>query len=164
MQATEHQQIVDNEHLRLLSIFYYVSAGTTALIACIPIMHLLMGIVFIVAGESMASDGNDAPPSFIGWFICGIASFVILTGWTIAFLKFLAGRYIAQKKNHTFCLVIAGFSCLAMPYGTILGVMTFMVLLRDSVKAGFNEIPALDPNPPATPEEATEMKERLEKV
>ena len=164
MQATEHQQIVDNEHLRLLSIFYYVSAGTTALISCVPIIHLLVGIGLIVAGESMASDGNNAPPTFIGWFFCGIASFIILTGWTIAFLKFLAGRYVAQKKNHTFCLVIAGFSCFAMPYGTILGVMTFMVLLRDSVKEEFNQPPALDPTPPATPEEATEMKERLEKV
>jgi hypothetical protein len=142
MQATERQQIVDNEHLRLLSIFYYVSAGTTALISCFPILHFLMGLIFIVAGASMASDGNDAPPTFIGWILCAIAGFVILTGWTIAFLKFLAGRYIAQKKNHTFCLIIAGFSCLAMPYGAILGVMTFMVLLRDSAKAQFVQIPA----------------------
>lgn len=151
MQSTERQQIVDDEHLRLLSIFYYISAGTTALISCIPIMHLLMGIMLIVVGRSAGADATDAPPEFIGWILCGIASTIILSGWIFAFLKFLAGRSLARRKNHTFCLVIAGFSCLAMPYGTILGVMTFMVLLRDSVKAQFDQIPVPLP-PPVEPE------------
>ena len=38
-------------------------------------------------------------------------------------------------------LVVAGIGCLSIPYGAILGVMTFIVLLRKSVKAMFSETP-----------------------
>ena len=37
----------DQEHLRLLSIFYYVCAGLTALFACIPIIHLVLGLMMV---------------------------------------------------------------------------------------------------------------------
>ena len=36
--ASNHQQILDNEHLKLLSIFHYVKGGITALFSCIPII------------------------------------------------------------------------------------------------------------------------------
>jgi hypothetical protein len=37
----------DLEHLRLLSIFHYVVGGILALFACFPIIHLIMGIMFL---------------------------------------------------------------------------------------------------------------------
>ena len=51
----------DEEHLKLLSIFHYVVGGLTALFACIPIFHLILGIVFIVA-SAMPDTKGDAPP------------------------------------------------------------------------------------------------------
>ncbi len=38
----------DLEHIRLLSMFHYVVGGLTALFACFPIIHLIMGIMFVV--------------------------------------------------------------------------------------------------------------------
>lgn len=49
----------------------------------------------------------------------------------------LAGRALAQRRRYTFCLVIAGVACMFMPFGTVLGVFTIIVLLRDSVKELF---------------------------
>ncbi len=47
----------DLDHLRLLAIFHYVVAGLAALVACFPLIHLVMGLVFIFA------PGKDAPPA-----------------------------------------------------------------------------------------------------
>ncbi len=38
----------DTEHLRLLRIFWYIWAGITGFFSCIFIVHIVMGIVFVV--------------------------------------------------------------------------------------------------------------------
>lgn len=138
MEQDIRQAILDEEHLRLLSFFYYVSAGVTALFACIPIMHMLMGIMIIVVGESFGSDNGEVPTDFFGWFMVAIGGILVFGGWLIAFLKFLVARNINRRQHHVFCLIIAGISCMFIPYGTILGVMTLTVLLRKSVKPMFS--------------------------
>ena len=52
-------------------------------------------------------------------------------------LIFLAGRFLAQRRHHTFCVTMAAVQCLFMPFGTILGVFTIVVLNRPSVKQLF---------------------------
>ena len=36
-----------------------------------------------------------------------------------------------------FCIVVAGVECMIMPFGTVLGVFTLIMLMKDSVKALF---------------------------
>ena len=45
----------------------------------------------------------------------------------------LSAIYLRQRRHRTFSMVVAGFNCLYMPLGTVLGVFTFVVLSRDSV-------------------------------
>ena len=125
----------DLEHLKWLSISFYVYAGLTALFSCIPFIHLSIGIAMVTG-----SFGDDvkAPPQAFGWFFIGIASIFILLGFTLAVCNFLAGKYLKQQKNYTFCFVIAVISCMFAPLGTVLGVFTIIVLLRESVKGLFN--------------------------
>jgi hypothetical protein len=207
----------DEEHLRLLSIFHYVVAGLTALFACIPIIHLIIGIVILAGGldgpfeehrgydgpcdyeavtppkaapvepqtsgdpepvapgppaeaapEQFGTDGvsescEPAPPTrrhrggppfpktFFGVIFVVFPALFILCGWTLAVLLAVAGRCLARRKGYTFCLVVAGISCLFMPFGTILGVFTIVVLTRPSVKRLFNGGPAPDVVPPPIP-------------
>lgn len=126
----------DQEHLRLLSIFHYVCAGLAALFACIPIIHLVMGIVMTFYPESFGPS-KEQPPVFVGVFFIVFASLMILAGWTFAALLAYAGRCLAQRKHYTFCLVVAGIACLFMPFGTVLGVFTIIVLVRPTVKPLF---------------------------
>jgi hypothetical protein len=65
----------------------------------------------------------------------------VLFGWTLAALLVAAGRSIARRKRHLFCLIVAGMACLMMPFGTVLGVFTLITLNRPSVKAKFNPGP-----------------------
>jgi hypothetical protein len=127
--------IVDQEHLRLLTIFHYVLAGITALFACIPIFHIALGLFFILAPEEMMKDAdNQGPPSWFGWLFVGIGSLFVILGWTMALLTFLSGRYVAQRKKWLFTMVIAGIQCAFVPFGTVLGIFTLIVLQKDSVR------------------------------
>ena len=44
------------------------------------------------------------------------------------------GMYLLQKRNRLFSLIIGGLNCLQIPFGTALGVLTMLVLSRDSVR------------------------------
>ena len=104
------QQILDNEHLKLLSIFHYVVGGMAALFACFPIIHLVVGL-FLILAPGKFGHGSQQPPAFIGWFFVVFASVFILVGWTLAVLVLIAGRCIAHRKHYTFCFVMACVEC-----------------------------------------------------
>jgi hypothetical protein len=130
------QQILDDEHLRLLSIFYYIKGAITGLFACIPIIHVVLGLVFIIAPNAFGH-GNDQPPAFLGWLFLILGSAIIFLGWTFAILVLIAGSCISRRKHYTFCLVVACIECLSVPFGTVLGIFTILVLNRASVKERF---------------------------
>lgn len=129
----------DEEHLRLLTIFHFVCAAMAALFACIPIFHLVFGLVMLLAPD-VFGPAKDQPPRFIGLFLVAFASAFILAGWTFAALLAWAGRCLSRRKNYLFCLVMAGVACLLMPFGTVLGVFTIIVLTRPSVKELFGQM------------------------
>lgn len=132
----------DEEHLRLLSIFHYVVAGLAALFALFPIFHLIFGIFMILAPQKFGGHGQEQPPlALMGWFFVIFASMFITLGWTIAALILTTGRFLARRRHYTFCLVMAGMECLFMPFGTVLGVFTILVLVRESVKPLFGVYP-----------------------
>ena len=129
------QDLKDEEHLRLLVIFYYVMAGVTALFSLFPVLHVAMGIALVTG--AFPSSGGAPPPDFMGWFFIGIGGSIILIGETLAVLTFLAGRGLAQRSSRVLALVVAGIHCLNMPLGTLFGVFAFVTLLRESVAARF---------------------------
>jgi hypothetical protein len=124
----------DLEHLKLLAIFHYVVAGMTALFACIPFIHFFMGLA--LATGVLDSD-PEAQPIGIGLMI--FAGLFILAGWTLAALIAFAGRSLQTHERYTFCLVMGGVECIFMPFGTVLGVFTIIVLVRESVKGLFGK-------------------------
>ena len=126
----------DHEHLQLLSVFHYVIGGITALFSLFPIFHLIFGLVMVLAPGKIEGNGG-APPAFIGWFFVIVAGAFIAVGWMIAAAIIATGRFLAKRKHHLFCLIVAGFECLLMPIGTVLGVFTIIVLMRESVKQSF---------------------------
>jgi hypothetical protein len=126
----------DEDQLRLLSIFHFVCAGIAALFACFPIFHLLLGLMLVLRPDAFGH-GRDQPPAFMGWFIVLFASVFILFGWSFAALVAWAGRCLRRRERYMFCLVVAGIECIFMPFGTVLGIFTIMVLMRPSVKTLF---------------------------
>jgi len=67
-----------------------------------------------------------------------LAGAAIALGVALAVGTFLAGRSLAERKRHLFCLVMAGINAaICTPFGTVLGIFTIIVLLRPSVKQAF---------------------------
>ena len=122
----------DEEHLRLLSIFHYVVGGILGFFACIPIIHLIIGIVMLTGAF-----GGDGPPPVVGLLFVMMGLTFITLGWTLAICLIVSGRRIARRTNYKFCIVIACISCACSPFGTVLGVFTIIVLVRPTVKELF---------------------------
>jgi hypothetical protein len=127
----------DEKYLNLLSLFHYVIAGLSALVACFPIFHLIAGIAMIVMGLQPNADYRGPPPALFGGFFVAIAGTMMALGWAFAIAIAVAGWFLGRRKHRTFCLVVAGIECMAMPYGTVLGILTLIVLMRPSVEELF---------------------------
>src|SRR5438477_7176969 len=129
----------DREHLRLLAIFHYVVAGLAALFSFLPLLYTTSGAIFIFAARhGTATPGEDLPPEFLGWIFAVLGSVLFLIGLSMAICILIAGRYLALRKRYSFAFVMACIECLFIPFGTILGVFTIIVLSRESVRRLFS--------------------------
>lgn len=127
----------DAKQLDLLAVFHYVVGGIMALLACLPFIHVLMGLAIALGKFSNTSHGSAQPPSFLGWFMVIMGSLFILFGWTLAICMIVAGRKLQQRKSRMYCMVIAGIECMFMPFGTVLGVFTLIALNKDNIKEAY---------------------------
>ncbi len=125
----------DTRHLDLLAIFHYVVAAIMALAGCIPILHLVLGIA--IAAGAFDENNGDSPPRFIGFIFIGIAAVIIAAAWAMAAAVCLAAVRLQRRTNYTYCLVVACIECTFMPFGTVLGVLTIVVLMRPTVQTLF---------------------------
>jgi len=133
-QQESRQSIIDQEHLKILHITYLASAGVSAFFSLFGVMHAFMGLFFgSMIAAAPVRPGQEPPPAFIGWFFGAFGLFFFVMWLSVGILKFLAYRKLKERRSRIFCMVVAGITCLSIPYGTLLGVFTFIVLSRPSV-------------------------------
>jgi hypothetical protein len=127
----------DLHYLNLLSIFHYVLGGMRFLFGFFPIIYVVMGIVMLLVPGKHG--GNDGFPNvlFGGLMVVFGLGFAVAM-WVMAVMMIIAGHKLSRHKSYMFCIVIACIECLSMPFGTILGVFTIILLSRPSVKELFN--------------------------
>lgn len=143
----EAQSIKDTEHLKLLVIFHYIFGGMTAFGSCFALLHVLFGLMMLAQGGESA---------VVGGIFAFIASLVVLIGVTIGGLICYSGRMIQVRQRSMFSRVMATICCCSMPVGTALGICTWMVLERPSVKALYDRTPQTLPPPPVLVDEHEE--------
>ncbi len=147
----EYQQRKDDDQIQLLAIFHFVFGGLAlAGIAFLVLHYYLMNSLFDQPeiwqqmGNNAAPDGkpfpggNPFPKEAWNFF----KLFYFLAGGTMLLAgvaNIFSGIFMRQRKLRLFSLVVAGMNCLQVPLGTALGVCTFVVLLRDSVRQSYGE-------------------------
>jgi hypothetical protein len=144
---TNRREVIDAEHLRLLMIFHFVSAGLAFIgFAFALLYNFLFETVF--ANPDFWTDANQpAPPQqFVGVFRWVVGAFAV---WFLAsaLLNLFSGMFLRSRRYRTFSMVVAGLNCLHIPLGTALGIFTFIVLGRDSVRQLY-EARNADQSPP----------------
>jgi len=135
------QQIVDDEQLKILRMCYFFAAGVTAFAGLFGLLYAFLG--FTMFSHLPQESGQPGPPveffKSIGQLFGIFGAVFTLAMMTIAFLQFLTAQRLKQRRSRVFCMVVAGIACFAIPYGTILGVCTFIVLGRPSVEKLFEK-------------------------
>jgi hypothetical protein len=137
----------DLQYLKLLSIFHYVVGGIAALFSFIPVIYVVIGILAVCIPGSFEGE-SEAMPLFFGWIFIIMGAVLIVLGWAFSTCTILAGRFLARRIHYMFCIVMAAIECIFMPFGTVLGVFTIVVLTRPSVREMF-ELNAMSQSPAA---------------
>lgn len=132
------KEVIDNEHLKLLSLFHYIFGGIILAYAFFIILQFIFLFYFLDAFlrnspfNTYTSNNEFDPMIFKFILYIGITIFIIMLIGGI--LEIISGRFIKARKNRTFSYIIAILNLLSIPYGTILGIMTITVLGRNSIK------------------------------
>ncbi len=139
--------MVDASHLRMLAIGYYVYGGLTAFFSLFALIYVGFGAVLMSGKFPPSPRGGTPPPAgpmpdqWMGGIFFGFGILFFLIIIAMAVLSFMTARWISARKHSVFCLVTAGLACLNMPLGTVVGVFTFIVLLRPSIQELFRAGP-----------------------
>ncbi len=102
------------------------------------VVHIVIGAM-VVSGNfgSSQAQPDPLPAEAFGWFFVVVGSLAVLFGASFGAALIAAGRFLSRKRNLTFCQIVAGLACMSMPLGTVLGVLTFIVLSKHEVKTLF---------------------------
>ena len=138
MSEADHKyerRIIDVEHLKLLTIFHYVSGGMSVLFSSLfffyaGAMTLIPAEVLDTPRQPISGVDTQLALSVITWL------FGILGGLGIIYglLQIVSGRLMMKRRRRLFSLIVAIPNVIFIPYGTILAVLTILVLDRNSVK------------------------------
>src|ERR1043165_2698599 len=114
----------DAEHLKILSILWWVVAGLQCLGFCGGVIYIVLGIAF--------ASGNIRDPDAhtMGIVFSCLGVFILVISATMAFLSYLVGKSLRERRRLMLCYVMAGLMCISVPLGTALGIFTFIVLNR----------------------------------
>jgi hypothetical protein len=119
----------DREHLQILVYFHYAWSALAVVLTCFQLVFL---IVFAKFGFLKAR-----PPAVFELFYAIAGGVALSIGLAMAVCTFLAARFLAARKCYVFCLMVAAMNSTIAPLGTGLGIFTFIVLLRPTVKELF---------------------------
>lgn len=132
MDQQERQAIIDAEHLKLLPIGYWISAGFWGAYGLFMFAYFgLFGFIFTVGGAA----GDAEMPPGIGLAFLGMGLVFLVFVGALVYFKARVGFWIRDRTHYVGTLIVAGITCLEVPYGTLLGVLTFIAMSRPSVRA-----------------------------
>jgi nitrate reductase gamma subunit len=128
-------RIIDEEHLRLLTLGHYITGGMAIAFASLFIFHFIFILVASASPEFFAAPGQAPamPDAALKVFAVMVGMFIVV-GWAFGAVTIYAGRCINRRARRTLTMVVACLNTLFIPFGTVLGVFTLIVMSRGSVK------------------------------
>jgi hypothetical protein len=164
------EQIIVRERLRLLAIGYYVKGAVGAVFISFLLLHFFVFLGFSFIPESswnppsksvttfqspsvLSSPAprltNQGPPVVVFRIVAAVIGMIILLGWTFGALTIYAGRCVQKRQHRAFIYVMAGLNCPLIPWGTLLGIATFVLLQSPAGQEAFCLDTVQGPSDPA---------------
>ena len=154
------EQIIVRERLHLLALGYYIKGAVGVVFISFFLFHFVFFLGFSLMPESAwktppkpsttqsssvspspsPESVNQGPPVVMSRILAGVIGVIILLGWTFGALTIYAGRCIRQRKHRTFIYVMAGLNCVLIPWGTLLGIATFIVVQSPAAQDQFRRV------------------------
>jgi hypothetical protein len=131
----------DERHLSYLSTAWWIVGGLNALCACFPVIHLVMGFVFMVAPATAGPNPQGGPPpALMGGIFVVVATVAITLMLAISAGLFYVASCLSNRRRWLLCVVVSVIvAVMNVPVGTVLGVLTVIVLMRNPVRWAFGE-------------------------
>jgi len=115
-----------NKLLTIARIGYIIFGLLALLLLSIPLLEMF---------NALSANSESAADVFSQYI--PVINYIILT-IIYSSLIFLLSYFMLKRKRRKVCLIIAGISCMAIPIGTILGIITIYSLTRETIKAQFS--------------------------
>jgi hypothetical protein len=132
--------------LKLLSIGYFIQGGIVIGSGILAFAYVGLVGFLLAASQSGARSNprNQMPPEVLHVFgAIAIAIAIVTAAAGIGMI--CSGVALRDRRNRTLVLAMAALNCLAMPYGTVLGIFTFLVLQRPAAREMFDLAEAPQP-------------------
>ena len=133
-------EIANNEHLNLLSIFYFIYGGLTIFVSFILLLYAgIFSFIFSSGNINKITDNTNELSDFPFGIITGIFIILFFVVLSYGILFIIAGLKMRKKQNRVFSMVIGIIAMLSFPLGTVLGVFAIIILSKDTVIEQYKE-------------------------
>ena len=129
------KEMEQKNNLELLSTFHYVWGGLKLFASLIVLIYVIIGIVMVLAGINV----GEFEMQLSGWIFIIFGFFTFLLVVALGVLSLLCGKYLKQRRNRIFCMVMAALACFNAPLGTVLGVFTILEIEKPEIKKIFED-------------------------
>lgn len=110
----------------------HLAVAAMSLLAVVPLLLLYAWMRWMFPDWPVWHDWANAQPNDKESYLICLALFLFFAATLV--LDTLSGIFLLKKKFRVFSLIVAVINCANVPIGTILGIMTFIVLCRKSVR------------------------------
>jgi hypothetical protein len=121
--------------LELLALFHYAVGALAGMLSLVPALFLFVNISLTDPAVE-ATVRTQAQSALHGAAVAGAVG-ALVAGLLLGALLVWAGRCLADRRRWGLCRAAAILSCLFVPIGTILGLVTLSMISRPDVRAEF---------------------------
>ena len=128
--------------IRVLAVLFFIFAVVIIYFSFLPFPALITGIALfkegIQSGEPLPSTAFNLIFVFGLSFMTLVFPIVMLVlGGLLAFNNAKLSYCLFKQQRYSFCVKMVGVNILLLPVGTVLGILTHIILKRESVKELF---------------------------
>jgi hypothetical protein len=122
----------DQRQLGLLSTFHAIFGLCVA-----AVLALMLFAVAMLVAELREVPNTDGVAML--WMLTGFYGVIALMLLAVMALNLMAARRLVAHRGYRLCRVVAILNMLSAPLGTGLGIWSWLVLSRPSVRAAFGQ-------------------------